>query len=79
MLFSNLDDAEYAYDQLDDISESDANEDEIAIDLGVIIDTCDEVVNEIDWRREIDKNDVWTAGDDTKYQIIGNVDLWLYW
>lgn len=79
LLFNNLDDAEYAYDQLDDISESDANEDEISFDLDAIIDTCDEVVNEIDWRREIDKNDVWTAGDDTRYQIIGNVDLWLYW
>lgn len=38
-----------------------------------------DIVNEIDWRREVDNNNVWTSHDDTKYKIIDSVDLWLYW
>ena len=79
LLFNDIADAEYAYDRLDDISDSDMDDEDITIAVNAVVDTCNEVVNEIDWRREIDKNDVWTAGDNTRYQIVGEVDLWLYW
>ena len=79
LLFNDEADANYAYDQLDALSESDKDDEDIAMDVDAIVDTCNEVVNEIDWRREIDSNDIWTAYDDTKYQIVGEVDLWLYW
>lgn len=55
LLFDDTADAEYAYDQLDALSESDKDDEDIAMYVDAIVDTCNEVVNEVDWRREIDK------------------------
>lgn len=47
--------------------------------ISQVADEADEIVNEVDWRREIDSEDIWTAADETRYKIIGRVSLYLYW
>ena len=89
LLFTDKDTAESAYDGLVECEEYadrgvDADGykyDEYALDDGInqISGMADEIVNEVDMRREVDRNDIWTAADDTRYQIIGSVNLWLYW
>jgi hypothetical protein len=89
LLFTDEDTAESAYNGLAECEEyadrgvdDDGYEyDEYALDDGInqISGMADEIVNEVDMRREVDRNDIWTAADDTRYQIIGSVDLWIYW
>jgi hypothetical protein len=89
LLFTDKDTAESAYNGLAECEEyadngvdDDGYEyDEYALDDGInqISGMADEIVNEVDMRREVDRNDIWTAADDTRYQIIGSVDLWIYW
>ena len=89
LLFTDKDTAESAYEGLAECEEyadrgvdDDGYEyDEYALDDGInqISGMADEIVNEVDMRREVDRNDIWTAADDTRYQIIGSVDLWIYW
>lgn len=89
LLFTDKDTADSAYDGLVECEEyadrgvdDDGYEyDEYALDDGInqISGMADEIVNEVDMRREVDRNDIWTAADDTRYKIVGSVDLWIYW
>ena len=88
LLFEDKYDAEDIYTQLESLSDGAEMLDDEEFDIEVfndevssVIDKADEVVTEIDERREVDKNGIWTAVDDTKYQIINDVPvvLWLYW
>ena len=84
VLFDSIEDAESAYKILKFV-ELFADDGGYASDeyyySGIEEALCyaDEIVNEVDWRREIDKDDVWTASDDTRYQIVGEVPLYVYW
>ena len=83
LLFSTYDEAKNAYDSLDAVEDAEYSDefDEYDLDMYIqsVLDSADDIVNEIDWRNEIDRNNVWTASDDTRYEIVGKVDLWLYW
>lgn len=75
LLFSNKRDAENAYDNLRIISDSideGLYESEYEVDeaLNFVFDSADEYIEAIDFRREIDNNDIWSAGDGTKYKIV---------
>lgn len=80
-LFDSIEDAETAYETLELIADDDGydSDEHYNIDIENALYSADEIVNEVDWRREIDKDDVWTAADDTRYQIIGEVPLYVYW
>lgn len=83
-LFGSKEDAETAYKTLkliwrfadDGGYESDEHYD---MDIENALDLADDIINEVDWRREIDKDNIWTAADDTRYQIVGEVPLYVYW
>jgi len=80
LLFNDESTAEEVLESLEYLeSAEDIDEEMFYAEVDYNVDIADDVVNEIDWRREVDNNDVWTASDDTKYKIIGSVDLWLYW
>lgn len=74
-LFDNESDADAAYEGLEMLSYNAEqgmydNEDEFNMDLELILDSANEYVEEIDFRRAIDDNDVWTADDGTRWQIV---------
>ena len=74
LLFDSKSDAVAAYQALEDLSygadQGMYDEDEFNFALEDIFNSADEYVEEIDFRRAIDDNDVWTAGDDTRWQIV---------
>lgn len=83
-LFDSIEDAEAAYKTLKLIrlfadDDGYASDEHYYMDIENALDLADEIINEVDWRREIDKDDIWTAADDTRYQIIGEVPLYVYW
>lgn len=83
ILFRNKDDAEWAYEQLNTIEQranaGDIDDDEYTDMISDVLNMSDDYVEEINFRREIDNNNVWTALDDSKWQIVNDVwvDLWL--
>lgn len=87
LLFNNKDDAEWAYEQLNTIEHNfntdyyydDLDEYEYRDMISDIFNQADDYIEEIDFRREIDDNNVWTAYDDSTWQIVNDVqvDLWL--
>lgn len=82
-LFNDMNDAESAYDMLKNIEsfsddEGYESDEEYTLDIESALQLSDEIINEVDWRKEID-GDIWTAGDGTIYKIVGRVSLYLYW
>lgn len=83
LLFNNENDADWAYEQLSAIegrAEAGAIDEFTYADfIGEIFNTSADYIEEIDFRHEIDSNDIWTALDDSKWQIVNavSVDLWL--
>ena len=81
--FDSKSDAETAYKALVKIGKDmDAGKYENDIkgfnkELDKVLDTADEVTNRID-KTEM-YNDYWEAFDETRYEIVGYVDLWINW
>ena len=83
LTFDSKSDAESAYKALVKIGKDmDAGKYENDIkgfnkELDKVLDTADEVTNRID-KTEM-YNDYWEAFDETRYEIVGYVDLWINW
>lgn len=83
LLFGNREDAEWASEQLEIISNRADNGElddyEYRDMISDVFNMSDDYIEEINFRTEIDRNNVWTALDDSKWQIVNpvSVSLWL--
>ena len=83
LLFGNREDAEWASEQLEIISNrmdnGELDDYEYSDMISDVFNMSDDYIEEINFRTEIDHNDIWTAFDDSKWQIVNpvSVSLWL--
>lgn len=83
LLFGNREDAEWASEQLEIISNRADNGElddyEYRDMISDVFNMSDDYIEEINFRTEIDRNNIWTAFDDSKWQIVNpvSVSLWL--
>lgn len=83
LLFGNREDAEWASEQLEIISNrmdnGELDDYEYNDMISYVFNMSDDYIEEINFRTEIDRNNIWTALDDSKWQIVNpvSVSLWL--
>lgn len=79
LLFNDSNDAEWAENQLhiinDRVDNGDIDDYEYYDMLHCVYKMADDYIEEINFRTEIDNNNVWTALDDSKWQIINIVSI----
>lgn len=79
LLFDSYDEAYAAYEALagidDEVDEGTITDEDYEFAISDVFESAEDFVEEIDFRRDIDRNDVFTAGDDTRWQIVNDVPV----
>lgn len=84
-VYDTEEEADDAYNRLNsirvDADYGDIDDYEYEALINIEIDSAKDIISEIDWRRNIDKNNVYSYDDDDAIQIVNDVaiPMYLYW